>query len=470
MKQLKFRLLLLVALVAIMGVQAQNEKYPWLIGAGVNIVDYYPYNPKTEFTSGEEFDERLDHFNYGAPSINISRYIADGFSFGIAGSMATIDNYDGYLISDDMSYNPTEEELDYLSVDGVIKYNLNDLIGKTGIFDPYLTAGGGYILVGDHGTGTANAGLGTNIWLTKKFGLSLDSKYKHTFETFRYEINQHFQHTAGLVYRFGKSSEDTDRDGVTNDKDDCPKTFGLKSLNGCPDSDGDMVADINDACPNRIGLAELNGCPDRDKDGVADKDDNCPDMKGTKRNQGCPDTDGDGIIDSKDKCPAIAGPEKNNGCPLNDADNDGVVDEKDECVNEPGPASNKGCPKMISEEEVVKLEQLFKTVYFDSGKAIFRGETISTLDEAFLLLRKYIYKDFSVEGHTDNRGNDKMNLELSRKRADAVKNYFVNRGVEEYNINAVGYGETKPIASNKSKSGMAKNRRVEIKVTLEKLK
>jgi hypothetical protein len=85
----------------------------------------------------------------------------------------------------------------------------------------------------------------------------------------------HFQHTAGLTFKFG--GKDTDGDGIYDKDDACPDVAGLK-FNGCPDTDGDGIQDSADACPDVFGLAALNGCPDTDGDGVADKDDACPDV------------------------------------------------------------------------------------------------------------------------------------------------------------------------------------------------
>jgi outer membrane protein OmpA-like peptidoglycan-associated protein len=456
MKLLRFLLLPLITFILATNLHAQDEYHPWQFGASVNIVDYYPFNDKTTYTSGNELDERISHFNYGIPTIHISKYIGDGFSFGVAGSYNTIDNYDGLPVND----------LDYISVDGLIKYDINKLIGKTGFLDPYATIGGGYFLMGDdYGTGTFNAGVGTNLWFSNNWGINLDSKYKHSFETIRYEINQHFLHSAGLVYRFGSS--DRDGDGIINSKDDCPKRFGLKELNGCPDKDNDKVADDKDACPEIPGIFELNGCPDEDEDGIADKDDKCPKSKGIEKHEGCPDSDGDGVIDNKDNCPDITGPKENNGCPYGDSDMDGVLDNEDSCVNDPGPPSNNGCPKLIGNDEVSILEGLFKTVYFESGKDTFTEETIGILNDAFNMLRKYMYSDFNIEGYTDNVGFWEMNLDLSKRRADAIKNYFTNRGIDGTHLTSTGYGENRPIASNATAAGRAKNRRVEIKVTIE---
>ncbi|MFZ1634112.1 MAG: OmpA family protein, partial [Chitinophagales bacterium] len=71
---------------------------------------------------------------------------------------------------------------------------------------------------------------------------------------------------------------------------------------------------------------------------------------------------------------------------------------------------------------------------------------------------------WSIEGHTDDQGEDKMNQELSDKRAAAVRKYFVSKGIAESRLTSIGYGESKPIADNKTSAGRAQNRRVEIKL------
>ena len=74
------------------------------------------------------------------------------------------------------------------------------------------------------------------------------------------------------------------------------------------------------------------------------------------------------------------------------------------------------------------------------------------------------YKDvkFVVEGHTDNTGSDKINNELSQKRADAVRNYLIENGFPAENIRAVGFGSANPIGDNSTSKGRQQNRRVEI--------
>jgi len=452
MKHLKVAIMALLLITGFSNVNAQDENNPWAIGISTNAVDFYPTNSGLS-GHGAWFDEFVnagDHYNIlpSVSKITVSKYLADGFSFEAAGSLNKISK-----IGDN-----TATDLTYYAADGAVKYDLNKIIGNTAWFNPYASVGGGYTWLDNLGTGTFNAGLGVNFWFSDNIGLNVESKYKHSFES---SIVQHFQHSVGVVVKFGGT--DTDGDGIYDKFDACPDVFGLAEFKGCPDSDSDGIIDSEDACPNTAGLATLNGCPDADEDGIADKDDACPNAKGTKANKGCPDTDADGLVDKDDACPQVAGPKENKGCPWPDTDGDSVLDKDDNCVNEAGPASNNGCPE-ITEVEVAKLEELFKTVYFDSGKNTFKDETVSKLDEAAAIMTKYSTAEFSISGHTDSTGSKKRNQELSDLRANAVKDYLITKGVASKNLSAKGFGEDTPIASNNTRSGRSQNRRVEVKL------
>ena len=431
---------------------AQDENNPWALGIATNAVDFYPTNSGLS-GHGAWFDEFVntdDHYNI-LPSISkltVSTYIADGFSLEVGGSLNKITKVGDNSVSD----------LAYYAADGALKYDLNKVIGDTSWFNPYASVGGGYTWLDELGTGTFNAGLGFNLWFSDNLGLNLESKYKHSFES---SIVQHFQHSLGVVVKFG--GNDTDGDGVYDKFDACPEVFGLAEYKGCPDSDNDGIIDSKDDCPNTAGLASLNGCPDADEDGITDKDDACPNTKGTKANNGCPDADGDGVVDKNDGCPQVAGPKENKGCPWPDTDGDSVLDKDDNCVNEAGPASNNGCPE-ITPVEVAKLEELFKTVYFDSGKSDIKNNTALLLDEAAVIMTKYSTAKFSISGFADSTGSAKRNLVLTDDRANAVKDYLVSKGVTSSNLTAKGFGEDMPIASNNTRSGRSQNRRVEVKL------
>jgi OOP family OmpA-OmpF porin len=278
--------------------------------------------------------------------------------------------------------------------------------------------------------------------------------------------DRYMQFQAGLRGSFGRP-KDTDADGVPDSKDKCPETpVGTKvDAHGCPvDTDGDGVADYLDKCPDVKGLASLQGCPDVDGDGVADPDDRCPSTPAGVRvdASGCPlDADGDKVPDYLDKCPNTpAGVQVDaNGCPL-DRDGDGVPDYQDRCPDRAGPASNKGCPEIKAEQKKV-LNEATKYIQFDFNKATLKPSSNARLDQMVQILSEYPDYSLSIAGHTDNVGNDYYNLKLSYERAAAARAYLLSKGIPAERIEARGYGETKPIADNKTKAGQALNRRVD---------
>lgn len=265
-----------------------------------------------------------------------------------------------------------------------------------------------------------------------------------------------------------KGCPDKDGDKIPDKDDDCPDLAGLRELKGCPDKDGDGLSDAEDACPDVAGPKENQGCPDKDGDGLFDFVDACPDVAGPKENNGCPwpDSDGDGILDKDDECPTLKGPKENKGCPYKDSDNDGLLDKDDDCPMTPGPKENKGCP--VLEEEVVEvIKTAFNNLEFQTGKDIILDPSKPSLDElAQLLTSKSLWK-LEISGHTDDVGDDNANLVLSKKRAEALKNYLVSKGISADRMATLYFGETKPIADNTSPEGRKKNRRVEMKIVFE---
>ena len=327
---------------------------------------------------------------------------------------------------------------------------------KSKVIDPSINLGGGYTFYGDNSYGTLNPGAGLTLWFTETVGLSFGSTYKKSFGE-RVAHPSHFQHTAGLTFKFG--GKDTDGDGVYDKFDACPEVAGLKQFNGCPDTDGDGIIDGSDACPDVFGLAALNGCPDTDGDGIADKDDECPLVAGLVALKGCPDADGDGVADAADKCPTVSGPKENAGCPWPDTDGDSVLDKDDKCPDVKGTVANNGCPEVtVQALEDVNIQA--KSIYFNSGKSSFKSSDVPVrLDAIAAILIQYPNAKFSVEGHTDSDGSEDFNQKLSESRANVVKDAMIKRGISASNIVAIGFGESAPIASNKTAAGKAQNRR-----------
>ena len=450
---------------------AQNITNPWSVTFGINAID-------TRVSAGGNIniiDNRVSqpfsvtkNWNvFPSGFIGLDRAINRDFSIGFEGSFNTISKFVTFDGNGYVTTNPGN--LKYYGLDAALKYSFKNIINSN-VIDPNITLGGGYALFGPNGITSLNMGLRLNIWISKTVAINTGTTYKLSSITGAERqtslVNplkpNYLQHTFGLTYRFG--GVDSDNDGVSDKEDACPTIKGLKQFKGCPDSDEDGLIDSEDKCPKIKGSVLLRGCPDTDDDGIIDIEDNCPTEKGTKVMKGCPDEDRDGIIDKEDKCPYEKGPIENSGCPWQDTDKDGVLDKDDKCPTVSGPASNNGCPekKIVSKEVVKKLNDYAKTILFDSGKSSFLIQTLPVLESITNILKEYPDAKFSIEGHTDSDGSNESNLLLSQSRANAVKLFLIQSGIASNRLTSIGYGETKPIATNKTASGKSLNRRTEV--------
>ncbi len=233
---------------------------------------------------------------------------------------------------------------------------------------------------------------------------------------------------------------DADADGVLNEKDKCADTPAGSDVDatGCvieKDQDNDGVLDKNDKCSSTpAGTAvDSTGCAligDADNDGVKDNLDQCSNTE-----QGI-------SVDSR-------------GCPK-DSDNDGVYDSRDACPNTPigTPTNLRGCE--------LKASLDLSSIQFKTGTAALSSASKTELGIIANTLVSNAHLKFEVAGHTDNTGNLSRNIALSQRRAESVKKYLGSQGVTSNRLTAKGYGPGKPLVSNKSASGRAKNRRVEL--------
>ena len=351
---------------------------------------------------------------------------------------------------------PTETQVDPISGDDDVYlygYGVEGLFHffPTSAVVPFLAAGIGGIHYQVDGDGAEiddmnkfafDYGAGLKVFLPEKVAnfffaddLALRADVRHVIP-----MNEHYNDlmtTIGINFAFGGKDKcvDTDKDGVCDNRDKCPDTPADCEVDddGCPvDSDKDGVIDCKDKCPNTPAGCKVDkdGCPyDSDKDGVVDCLDKCPDTPvGCKVDKdGCPlDSDKDGVIDCKDKCP---------GTPA------GAIVDKDGCMRE----------KITIE---LKVE-------FDTDKSVVKDKYRDEIKRVADFMKQYPNTKATIEGHTDSRASDAYNLRLSNDRANAVRNYLVKEfGVEASRLNAKGYGESKPIATNDTEEGMQKNRRV----------
>ena len=320
-------------------------------------------------------------------------------------------------------------------------------------------------------------------------------------------------YSAGIQITLGGSGHngDIDKDGVKDNVDTCPDTprGALVDASGCPlDADGDRVPDGIDQCPDTPSGAtvDIRGCPsDSDNDGVPDGIDQCADTPaGTQVDaRGClADSDGDGVPDGADRCagtpPGTRVDEA--GCPLDadkdgvpdgvdqcpdtpagtqvdargcavDADQDGVMDDKDLCPNTQADVKvdSDGCPIELTERDRELLDKgtiTTREIHFETAKWDILPESQPVLDGIGTTLIQWPRLRIEVGGHCDWRGSDAYNLDLSQKRSQAVLDYLLQKfpQINREQYEAKGYGESKPVATNKTVEGMAKNRRVEFKV------
>ena len=265
---------------------------------------------------------------------------------------------------------------------------------------------------------------------------------------------------VSLAPSFDPNSRDSDKDGIVDALDRCPRDPEDKDRwqdeDGCPelDNDKDGLNDDIDRCPNEAEdldeYQDTDGCPDvdNDKDSILDIADRCPNQaetaNGHEDEDGCPDsapvddTDGDGYKDDVDRCPYDA------------EDFDGVEDED-------------GCPdedrRVIVENNFIRITE---RIYFDTGKTSIQDRSISLIDEiAKTIVDNPHLKKIRVEGHTDSVGSETTNLKLSQGRANSVQKALSERGVQSDRLDAVGFGEIRPIETNDTAEGRQANRRVE---------
>jgi outer membrane protein OmpA-like peptidoglycan-associated protein len=316
------------------------------------------------------------------------------------------------------------------------------------------------------------------------------------------EVDQCGSTPAGAPVDASGCRIDSDGDGVYDNLDACPNTEASARVDarGCAmDSDHDGIADNNDRCVDTAAgeVVDSHGCPrDADGDGVPDSRDSCGSTPAgvAVDATGCrSDTDGDGVSDAVDRCsatPAGAAVDAT-GCAL-DSDGDGVPDHADSCagtragatVGTTGCASDTdrdgvpdgidrcsatrtgtpvdlvGCPVLFAEGvETVVLEG----VTFETSSTRLVPMANDILDIVVESLLGHPEVKVEVAGHTDSQGSHDGNVDLSHRRAEAVRAYLVSKGVAASRITAVGYGQDRPVADNATAAGRAQNRRVELR-------
>jgi len=221
-------------------------------------------------------------------------------------------------------------------------------------------------------------------------------------------------------------------------------------------SELDQLA-ANNRMPDFIQQVFLTKASDEDGDGVLDEKDRCPRTPANVKvnDVGCPlDSDGDGVFDYKDRCPDTPKGVKVDtfGCPpiAIDSDGDGVMDDIDKCP---------GTPKGATVDEFGCW--VCKNLNFELNKWNIKPEYHACLDEGVSFLNNNPDINVEIQGHTDSIGSAEYNQKLSEKRAMAVKDYLVSKGIKEERLSIKGYGSSNPLTTNDTEERRSKNRRVQ---------
>jgi outer membrane protein OmpA-like peptidoglycan-associated protein len=285
---------------------------------------------------------------------------------------------------------------------------------------------------------------------------------------------------------------DRDHDGVTDPTDLCadqprgdhPDPARL----GCPsaDADGDGVFDPDDQCVSVPAGAHPDaaraGCPtpDTDGDGVLDPQDQCVNEPAGEHpnpeRAGCPDGDGDhdGVFDHADQCPTepvgLHADPARAGCPAPDRDHDSVPDLTDHCPDRPGAPSadpmRNGCPGLVLVDG--GQIRINRPVFFAPNHDVVLRTSFPVLTAmADALAATPEIRHISVEGHTDDIGEEATNLDLSRRRAASVVAWLTGHGIDAARLASTGFGETRPVTPGTTGAIRARNRRVEFRIVAD---
>lgn len=311
------------------------------------------------------------------------------------------------------------QKLLLLELDAVLRYKL---VANIHTIVPFIQTGLGISDYSNYYGAFFPVGIGFQINLSPNTFILLNAQNRLALSN---NQDDHFCLSVGLAGNIGKRKKDT------------PKHI-LPAVVAIPqkDTDGDGIIDTEDACPTVAGILKYKGCP-------------------------VPDRDGDGINDEVDKCPDVPGVLRYQGCPVPDRDKDGLNDERDKCPDDPGPISNQGCPLRNIDS---MLNRAARNCFFATGSSALLPASFPTLNQVAQVLQRDSTLHLMITGHTDNIGRRGSNQRLSENRAKAVLDYLVSKGISPTHLNSAGFGDTRPIADNRTTVGRASNRRVEIKI------
>jgi outer membrane protein OmpA-like peptidoglycan-associated protein len=290
--------------------------------------------------------------------------------------------------------------------------------------------------------------LGTHYALTPKMDLRFDARHVIVPDRSNNGATSNFEIAAGLTWRFGTSrgGGSGERAPAAVELAAAPTPAPAASPSAAPPSagptapaTGPTAAPASKPAPAVVATAPTSA----------------------PRAEGPTDADHDGVFTPQDACPQeredADGHDDGDGCPDPDNDRDGILDGADRCVTDAetvnGYADTDGCP----DERHPDLA----AVPFARDSSNFTAESAALLDKTFQVLQANPTFRVELGGHSSS---DEGSRTLSLRRAEAVKDYLVRRGVAEGRLRVLGYRSEQPASADKSSAGRAKNRRVELKL------
>lgn len=440
---------------------SQYNENKWIISASFDAVDLYPTGIKTDapyYPQGGIFEDLFnvsDHWNFGGPSVSISKLIYKGLYFGTELSINKIkkiegqDNFDytfyGGQVFLKKTFYSTKKARPFLKLGYGISGIDRGLFGDTIPFSQYFSK-------------TLSPGFGVHFRITNNFGFEISSSFNKAID---FGGITHLRHKAAIYIGIG--DRDRDGDGIINRKDKCPKIPGLPEFNGCPDNDGDGIPDLEDKCPNDPGVKLNNGCPEKDE---ALDENNLMSDKNKELQLGV-------VSSTFSKNTTNTKEESGNQEVL--AENNSMSNKNKELQLEVVSSafsknttntkqeSNNQISKDISNISFLINKKLDENriIYFPAGSIKILGKkNLVKLRGIIKLITNQ--KDLKVllEGHSSDDGDSISNLELSRDRAIIIKQTLIDLGTDPGRIKIKALGEEEPIFDNKSTNSDRFNRSV----------
>ena len=440
---------------------SQYNENKWIISASFDAVDLYPTGIKTDapyYPQGGIFEDLFnvsDHWNFGGPSVSISKLIYKGLYFGTELSINKIkkiegqDNFDytfyGGQVFLKKTFYSTKKARPFLKLGYGISGIDRGLFGDTIPFSQYFSK-------------TLSPGFGVHFRITNNFGFEISSSFNKAID---FGGITHLRHKAAIYIGIG--DRDRDGDGIINRKDKCPKIPGLPEFNGCPDNDGDGIPDLEDKCPNEPGVKLNNGCPEKDE--ALDENNLMPDKNKELQLGVVSSTFSKNTTNTKEESSNQEVLAENNS--MSNKNKELQLEVVSSALSKNTTNTKQESNNQIS-NDISNISFLINKKLDENRIIYFPAGSIKILGKKNLVKLRGIIKlitnqkDLKVllEGHSSDDGDSLSNMELSRDRAIIIKQTLIDLGTDPGRIKIKALGEEEPIFDNKSINGDRFNRSV----------